>query len=164
FTAVAILTLARGIDEAEDGGVGADAESKSEDRDGGEAGRFAQHAKGEAQILKERVQKGQAAAFAIDLAGLLDTAEVEKRLAPGLLRVHAFGEIALDRHLQMRTQLGIEVAIETRAAKQLEKAGGQHLNEFDHEVAFSTRLITAAISFQPVASSRSCLRRLRVSD
>ena len=39
-----------GIDDREDGGVGADAERKSEDGDRRESGRFAQHAEGEAQI------------------------------------------------------------------------------------------------------------------
>ena len=45
-----------GINQAKDGGVGADAECESEDRDRGEAGRFAEHAEGEAAIGEGRVE------------------------------------------------------------------------------------------------------------
>jgi hypothetical protein len=41
------------FNDAEDGGVGADAESEGEYSDGGEAGGFAQHAEGVANILNE---------------------------------------------------------------------------------------------------------------
>ena len=87
------------VNDAEDGGVGADAESKREDSQGSEARRLAQHAEGEAEILEQRVEERKATALAIDLAGLLDTAEVEERLAPGLLAAHALSEVAFDGHV-----------------------------------------------------------------
>ncbi len=40
-----------GVDDGEDGGVGADAEGEREHGDGGEAGGLAQHAEGEADVL-----------------------------------------------------------------------------------------------------------------
>jgi hypothetical protein len=43
----------RGVDGAEDGGVGADAESQGQDGDGGEPWRLAQHAEGEAKVLQK---------------------------------------------------------------------------------------------------------------
>jgi hypothetical protein len=46
-----------GVDETEDGGVGADAECESEHGDGGEARRFAQHAEGVANVLKNAREK-----------------------------------------------------------------------------------------------------------
>ena len=42
----------RGVDEAEDGGVGADAERQREHGDGREPGALGQHAQAVAQILK----------------------------------------------------------------------------------------------------------------
>src|SRR5215470_8007787 len=111
------------VNQAKDGGVGADAEGEGKHGDGGEAGRFAEHAEGEAQILQKRVGEGQAAAFAIDLASLFEAAEVEKRLTAGLLPVHALREVALDGHLQVRTEFGIEVAVEAAAAKESDEAG-----------------------------------------
>src|SRR5207244_7464955 len=46
-----------GIYNAENGGVGADAEGKSENRNGGEAGFVGQHAQAEAQILPQCLDK-----------------------------------------------------------------------------------------------------------
>ena len=40
-----------GVNDAENGGVGADAESECEDGNDGEAGRLAEHANGEAEVL-----------------------------------------------------------------------------------------------------------------
>ena len=42
-----------GVDDAEDGGIGADAESESEDGDGGEAGGFRERADGVFQVLQD---------------------------------------------------------------------------------------------------------------
>src|SRR5437016_6039857 len=50
-----------GIDEAEDGGVSADAESESEHGDGGEAGGFAKHPQRVANVLKDTPEKTAAA-------------------------------------------------------------------------------------------------------
>ncbi len=44
------------VDEREDGGIGADAERDRDDDDGGEDGRFANAAQGEAQILREMIE------------------------------------------------------------------------------------------------------------
>ena len=44
------------VHNAEDRGVGADAEGEGQDGDGGEAGRFAQHAEGEATIRENRIE------------------------------------------------------------------------------------------------------------
>ena len=41
------------VNDAEDGGVGADAESESEDGDDGEAGAFDEEAEGEADVLEQ---------------------------------------------------------------------------------------------------------------
>jgi len=45
------------VDQAEDSSVRADAESEGNDGNGGEAGRLAQHAEGESQILPARLHK-----------------------------------------------------------------------------------------------------------
>src|SRR5215469_112969 len=105
------------IGQREDGGVGADAQGESENGDGGEARRFSEHAKSEAQILEQGVEEGKATAVAVALPGLFETAELEERLAAGLFGGHALSEVAFDSHFQVRTQFGVEVAIELRAAK-----------------------------------------------
>ena len=41
------------VDHAEDGGIGSDADAECQDSDGGEAGRFAQRAEGQADVVEE---------------------------------------------------------------------------------------------------------------
>jgi len=72
--------------------------------------------------LEHGIEEAKTAAFAIDLPGLFETAEVEERLAAGLLAVHALGEVAFDGHLQVGTQFGIEVAVELRAPEERPEA------------------------------------------
>jgi hypothetical protein len=49
------------VNQAENGGVRADAQGESENRDRGKAGGFAEHAKGEAEVLKQGVEEGKTA-------------------------------------------------------------------------------------------------------
>src|SRR6266571_2444006 len=148
----------------EDGGIGADAEGKRDDGDGREAGRLAEHARGEAEVLEGGLEERQPPAFAVDLLGLLEATEAKEGLATRLLQAHSLTEVPFDRHVYVRAQLRVEVAVEAAPAKQRQEARGQRTKRFGHEVALSTRLITATIWFQPAASSRSCLRPLRVSE
>ena len=105
------------VDEAEDGGVGADAEGKGEDGDGGEARGFAQHAKGEAQILEQCVEEGQGAGFAVFFSGLLCSAEAEEGLAAGLGGSEAALEIFFDGEFEVGGHFGVEFAVELCAAE-----------------------------------------------
>src|SRR6185437_1592597 len=72
-----------GIHDAENGGVGADAESEREHGDGGEAGGFAEHAQGVAEVLRQIVNIVCAAHVAAFLFELFDAAEVQKSVAAG---------------------------------------------------------------------------------
>jgi hypothetical protein len=68
------------------------------------------------------------------LPGLLDTAEVKQRLAAGLLAVHALSEVALDGHVQVRTEFGIEVAVESPATEKRSQAKERLPNQGEHFV------------------------------
>ena len=59
-----------GVDDAEDGAVGADAEREGDDGGGREAGIPPQHADGVDEVLPQRVEERQAAAIAVALRGL----------------------------------------------------------------------------------------------
>src|SRR6266566_1161490 len=54
----------------------------------------------------------------IALPGLFEAPEVEERLAAGLLGAHAPSEVSFEGHLQVRTQLGVEVVIELCTAEE----------------------------------------------
>ena len=77
-----------------------------------------QRAKGEAQVVEQAVEEGETAGFAIALPGLFEAPEVEERLAAGLLGAHAPSEVSFEGHLQVRTQLGVEVVIELCTAEE----------------------------------------------
>lgn len=71
------------VDQAENRGVGTDAQGKREDRNSGEAGRFSQHPEPQTDVLQERlhghpetesIQRNQT-----DLDGIID--EKAKRMA-----------------------------------------------------------------------------------
>src|ERR1700751_657348 len=73
-----------GVDDAEDGDVGADAEREDEDGDEAEAAVAAQSAEGVANVLQEDVERGEAARCALLLARLFDAAEADEGQTAGL--------------------------------------------------------------------------------
>src|SRR6185437_3779275 len=77
------------IHNAEDGSVGPNAESECNDRDGRKPWRFAQHAQGVTQVLRQDFQKGQAGLMAIILMDMRAVAQRERRLPLGFFRRHA---------------------------------------------------------------------------
>src|ERR1700741_2009885 len=65
------------VNDTEDGGGGADAESEGKNGDGGEGGRFFKEAEGEARVLEECFEKWKRALVANGFFGLLGTAEMD---------------------------------------------------------------------------------------
>src|SRR5690348_3198665 len=70
-----------GVENGEDGGVGADAEGEGEDGDCREARGLAQHAEAEAQILREAFDEADAAGLAALFLDAFEAAEFEARAA-----------------------------------------------------------------------------------
>ena len=70
------------VNEAEDRGVGADAERQREDRDRCKSRTLRQGSPAVTQVLEQRIEHGQAAPVAVDFFRLLDPAELHKRLPP----------------------------------------------------------------------------------
>ena len=123
------------VGQRENRGVSADAERECENRDGGEAWRFAEHAKGEAQILEQCIEERKAAVFAIAFSGLFEATEVQERLVAGFLTAHALSDVALDGHVQVRTQFSVEVAVELVAMEKGAQAMGELEKPGNHFVA-----------------------------
>ena len=105
-------TKENGVDDGKNRGVRADAEGESENGDGGEAGAALQHAKRVAKIAGGHVQPA-------DDVGVASVFLEEGGVAEALLRFvargfggHADGEVVGGAHLDMRTQLFVEVTIQ----------------------------------------------------
>ena len=88
------------VREAEDGGVGADAEGQSEHRDDGEAGRLAQHADSEAQILPAGFQERFPAGGADFFLGNVRAATFQAHGAESLFAAQALLQLFLGRHFE----------------------------------------------------------------
>jgi hypothetical protein len=80
-----------GVDGGEDSGVGADPEGEGEDDGGGEAGSFAEKAKGGTSIGARGFEQSGDVDLAELLGDLLAAAEVDTGLTVGLVRRHARG-------------------------------------------------------------------------
>ncbi len=106
------------VDQAEDGGVGADPQREGQDGDGGESRIVAQHARGIAQVLQQVFDGGPAPSLARDLPPEGGAAELQVRRA---VRVGG-GRAAFDRgsrlHVHVETHLLFEIAVDSPAVPQ----------------------------------------------
>src|SRR5262249_41009888 len=100
-----------GVDDAEDGGVGADAESERENRGERESGAGAKHSRTKADILDQMLNDRKTAAIAVQLLRLLEPAQVDQRVSARLLRCHAGADVVIDVHLQMAVELHPHLAL-----------------------------------------------------
>src|SRR5205085_1349386 len=76
------------VDDAEDGGVRADAERQCDDHYSREARPRHHHAKAEAQVAQRRLDQRQAAPVAVRLLHALNPIEAPPRRPPRLIRTH----------------------------------------------------------------------------
>ncbi len=153
------------IYNAEDCRGRADTKGKGKENDDGKAGIFSQHTKGEAQILKERFQKGQSAALAIKFFGLFDASEFDHRLATCFCGAHTGAQIVFDVHLEMAFHFVSEFALSPVFAKETSQTYEQRAQQL-HADSFPGARKRARISVvcsHSRASLSSCLRPARVS-
>ncbi len=155
-----------GIDEAEDGGVSADAESESEHGDGGEAGGSAQHAQGVAQVLNQRFKEMRALGFAAFFLELLVAAELEPGASPGVCMRNPGTLEVIGAILDVRTQFLFHLLVNPRPMKErrndrTERGEDPHISS---GWALSAEAIAATRRFQPSSSWRKRFRPAVVSS
>src|SRR5215469_7804735 len=105
------------VDETEDGGVCANAESERKQRDRGDNRRFAQDAKGETNILNQRVEELGAAGFASFFFAGFEAAELREGTTARFLGRHASGYVVSGLLLDVEAQFGVELGILLAFAK-----------------------------------------------
>src|SRR5215472_7313513 len=101
-----------GIEEAEDGGVGADAERERENGYGGKAGRFAKHAKGETNILEHSIKQGEPSNLAVRFAQLRDSSQLNPGQALRFFLRGALADVLLGQDLDVRFEFQDKVPIQ----------------------------------------------------
>ncbi len=103
------------VHDAEDGGVGADAQGKRRDGDGGEGGRAPQRAHGVAHVLRERLNQGPRPCVAHLRLDLLGAAELDARGPPGRPRFHAAGDVLVFEQVEVGPQFVVERLLDAGA-------------------------------------------------
>jgi hypothetical protein len=102
------------IDEAEERGIGADAECERDRHDGREGPGLPQHPHGVAQVLGDHVETRHSSLLPVHFAQRHQRAEFEQRLAPRVGRRQTAAPAVVDEQLEMRGQLFVEFTIELR--------------------------------------------------
>src|SRR6185436_5973823 len=129
----------RRIDQAEDGGIRADAESQRGDRGDREAGALPEDAGGVPDVLDKVLEEARAAHVAALLLHLIEAAELEAGAPARAGLVHARPHVVGDLTLEMIAKLGVELRFETTPADQPRPPG--------HDASPS-----AALMIKPIAS------------
>jgi len=106
------------VQHAEDGGVGADAESERENSNGGEARGLAEHAESEAEILHKSFEKLRAAGVAAVLFLLFEPAGFESSAVNSFFAREAALDQFLDLTLEMEAELVVEFGLDFAAIEE----------------------------------------------
>ena len=118
------------VEDTENGGIGTDPQSKSEDGDQGETCVFCEHARGEANVLPDGLESGESPQLAASLSGEHGVAELAARGVPRFFRVDAFGAILFFPLGEMKGQLVFDVAVELAAMEERFEAEAKSVNPF----------------------------------
>src|SRR5438309_536503 len=155
-------TEKNGVHHAENGGVGADAESEREYGDGGEARAALQHAEHIAEIAGALVEPAN------DVHGASVFLE-ERRIAEALLCIeagglgrHAHGEIVRSAHLEVGAQLFVEFAVQLFLPQQALQSCNERHDTPPFQANRRTWATASVRRSQFFSSSASCLRPAEV--
>ena len=156
---------ADGVDQLEDGGVGADAEGQRENRRQREPGLLGQLADGHPQIAQDVLDHRDAPLVAHLLFPLLDATDRSKSRGASLLIGHPSGDVLFDLPIDVERQLVVELPIERAAADERPPSQAQHRQPSfgaHHAsrvaVAFCVPSPSSAVFRLPVAGSSLRLR------
>ncbi len=100
------------VDDAEDGGVGADAEAERQHRQQRVAGMAQQRPRAVLQIRQQRFEPADAARIARFFLVLFHWSETPERLQPRVIRAHAKPDVLLGFHLDVKPHFRVETAVE----------------------------------------------------
>ena len=156
----------QGIHEPEDHGVCANGQRQRHDGNRGEAGRLAQHAQPEADVLREILDHQQSSLGSIVLFRRLHTPELQHGLAPCLIRrqtgAHVVGRLQSEMFLDLFPQSFLTCP-PCRRVDQAGEEPSQGPHDRSSALASKNRPMIAAVCSQSRVSACNCLRPSRVS-
>ncbi|SPE41295.1 hypothetical protein SBA3_420013 [Candidatus Sulfopaludibacter sp. SbA3] len=149
-----------GIQHLVNGGIGADPQCQRQDGCSGEGGTLAQLPQGVAEILRQGIEDGQAALFAMGLAHLRDRAKLAARLSAGGLGREAAPFTVGGEHVQVGGNFFIEACGGAKEATQ----AGQQDTQRRHASPSRRRFTMATVRDQFSASAASWRRPAAVME
>jgi hypothetical protein len=118
-----------GVDDTENGGVGADAEGEGENGDGGESGIFAEYAEGKADVAGESFEEEAGALFANVFLGFFNGAESDVGAAFGFRagKAGAFEVVGVagDVGAEFFVKVGVEIGATKESGEEFAEVGEQ---------------------------------------
>ncbi len=111
-----------GIDDAEDGSIGADAEREREDGHGGNQRVSPKESTGVSKILNERLDRWKPSPVAILFLNLFNAAELLQRSGARVDWIHSVRDFLLDLQLDVRPDLIIQLSFEACLVEERTKA------------------------------------------
>ena len=155
------------VHQAEDRRVRPDAEREREQGDGGEDGVGGEPPQAVARVLQQHVDRRQTALLAIALRRRCDSAELDERLTPRLLRLepgaHAVLHVQLQVALELLGQLAVARAASEHSGQAHEEAPDRSRAHQDSCGGARKRARIADASSHLRASRSTWLRPARVS-
>ncbi len=121
------------VHHGEDGGISADHQGDQQDGGACDTGRALQTPQRIPSVAAETVEPGTRPGLADPFFHLIDTTELDARLAPCVIRRHAARHQIADVLVEMEPQLLLKVAIEALTAEPRHDAGHVLLRGFEHE-------------------------------
>ena len=108
-----------GMNDGEDGRIGADAQGQSGNRHESESRTLEEHAPGEANILSTAVDPHQAAPIAVQFFGLFDAAEFAPRRMTRFCWIHTPANVFIGDQVQVRLQFAVQLLFEMLLAEHI---------------------------------------------
>src|SRR3954454_11972587 len=99
-----------GVDDAENGGVGADAESEREYGGDGESGATTERTESEAYVLEDALEQSTSADFADSGGERFDTTGFDEGLTTGLVGCDSAANFLSGEQFDVGVELGIKIA------------------------------------------------------
>ena len=121
------------MDDAEDGGVGADAERQRQDGDDGKAGCATERSRGVPHVLLRILQPAHRAFVAMAFFHLLDAAERTLRHSPGIVRRQAAPSKLVFKQREVSVELARKVGLRRAGTDGVEQAH-QEASHAPHQV------------------------------
>ena len=155
------------VHQAEDRRVRADAEREREQGDGGEDGIGGEPPQAVARVLQQHLDPRQPALLAVALRRRCDSAELDERLTPRLLRLEPGAHAVLHVHLQVALQLLGQLAV-ARAASERSRQPHEPAPDLSRahqdSCGGARKRARIAVASSHLRASRSiCLRPARVN-